>query len=52
MPDDYITISIPKKLIEKIDNVINSKEYGYTSRPEFAKEAIREKLKSLGMLIE
>ncbi len=38
-------------LVKKIDNIIDSREYGYTSRPEFIKEAIKEKLKSLGKLV-
>lgn len=46
MTDDYITVSLPEKLVKKIDNLIDSREFGYTSRPEFIKEAIREKLKS------
>ncbi len=50
MVDKYITVSLPEKLIEKIDNVL--KDYGYSSRPEFIKEAIRDKLKSLGRLVE
>ncbi len=33
-----------------IDNVL--KDYGYSSRPEFIKEAIRDKLKDLGRLVE
>ena len=51
MADGYINISIPKELIKKVDNLIEKGEYGYTSRAEFIKEAIREKLKSLGKLV-
>ncbi len=43
-------VSLPEKLIEKIDKVLN--DYGYSSRPEFIKEAIRDKLKTLGRLVE
>jgi len=42
--DEYITIRIPRELIKRIDKIIDSKQYGYRSRAEFVKEAIREKL--------
>jgi len=42
--DEYITIRIPRDLTQKIDKIIDAKQYGYRSRAEFVKEAIREKL--------
>jgi len=42
---EYITVSIPKSLIEKIDAI--KKTYGYTSRPDFIKQAIRHELRRL-----
>jgi len=38
----FVTVSIPKTLIEKIDEI---KKQGYTSRPDFIKQAIRNELK-------
>lgn len=52
MTNGYITVSIPESLIKKIDNIIESKNFGYSSRAEFIKEAIRDKLSLFGKLIE
>lgn len=42
---EYVTVSIPKTLIEKIDLI--KKIYGYTSRPDFIKQSIRKELERL-----
>ena len=36
---EFVTVSIPKILIEKID--LLRKTHGFTSRPDFIKQAIR-----------
>ncbi len=41
MSYDYISVSLPKPLVGKIDRVIKDTNYGYSSRAEFIKEAIR-----------
>jgi len=41
----YTTIALPNILIEQIDEIIANKKYGYISKPEFIKEAIREKIR-------
>lgn len=43
----YTTIALPNILIEQIEAVIDNKKYGYISKPEFIKEAIREKIQRL-----
>ncbi len=43
----YTNIALPDDLIEKIDNLIKKKGYGYKSRAEFAKEAIRNLLREI-----
>jgi len=40
----YVTLKIPEELIKAIDEIVIGK-YGYRSRAEFVKEAIRDKLK-------
>lgn len=40
----FTTIAVPDELVEKIDEVVKEKRYGYRSRPEFIKEAIRNQL--------
>jgi len=42
---EYVTVSIPKQLIEKIDVI--KKLHGYTSRPDFIKQSIRRELERL-----
>ncbi len=38
------TVALPKELLEIIDNIIREGTLGYTSKSEFIKEAIRERL--------
>lgn len=44
MERDYSSVSIPKVLLEKIEELIKEGKCTYTSRSEFIKTAIREKL--------
>jgi len=45
MPDeDYRGITLPKELIQQIDEIIKNKKLGYKTNAEFIKEAIREHL--------
>jgi hypothetical protein len=41
---DYVTVKVPADLIKIIDEKVVGK-YGYRSRAEFIKDAIRDKLK-------
>ena len=43
----YTTVALPNVLIDKVDEVIKDKTHTYISRPEFIKEAIREKIRVL-----
>lgn len=43
MNNQYVTLKIPRNLIEKIDMLVG--DYGFTSRAEFVKEAIRKLLR-------
>lgn len=40
----FISVSIPREIIEEIDRVIASRKHGYESRPEFIKDAVRRRL--------
>jgi len=44
----FVSVSIPRQLIEKIDLVIESGKQGYESRPEFIKDALRRRFQELG----
>ncbi|GAG87046.1 unnamed protein product [marine sediment metagenome] len=43
----YTTIKIPNGMVENIDKIINDKKFGYKSRSEFVKEALRKHIKDL-----
>ena len=43
----YTNIAIPTELASEIDKVVSSKRLGYTSRAQFAIEAIRERILKL-----
>lgn len=48
MSEGYVTISLPESFVKKIDEVVDIKEFGYSSRAEFVKEAVRLRLRELG----
>jgi len=41
----YTNIAVPEELAQEIDKIIAKSKLGYTSRAQFALEAIRAKLK-------
>jgi hypothetical protein len=45
--NEYITTNLPAKLMLEIDQIIKSGAYGYKSRSEFIKEAVRKHLRDL-----
>lgn len=49
MADDYVTVSLPEPIIDKIDKVIKAKGLGFQSRPEFVKDAVRRLLQDYGV---
>jgi metal-responsive CopG/Arc/MetJ family transcriptional regulator len=51
MVDDYITVSLPKSLIRKIDETIKNTDLGYKSRPEFIKDSVRRLFEQLNVPI-
>jgi len=48
MAKKFVSISLPKDLVDKVDLIIKSGMLGYDSRPEFIKESIRKRLSELG----
>ena len=40
----YSTIALPNILLDQVDHIVKNKKNGYVSKPEFIKEAIREKI--------
>ncbi|MDD3175832.1 MAG: ribbon-helix-helix domain-containing protein [Candidatus Nanoarchaeia archaeon] len=43
----YTTIALPNTLIEQVELMIKEKSNGYISKPEFIKEAIRDKIRDI-----
>jgi len=43
----YTTIALPNVLIDQVERIVKDKKYGFVSKPEFIKEAIREKIRKL-----
>ena len=46
----YHTLNVPIHLAEKIEEAIDSGKHGYTSVPDFVKEATRKYLRELGYI--
>lgn len=44
---EYLPVKIPKSLLDEVDKAIG--KYGYRSRAEFVKDAIRSLLREYGM---
>ena len=40
----YTNIAIPEDLAREIDNIVKKSKLGYTSRAQFAMDAIRDKI--------
>jgi metal-responsive CopG/Arc/MetJ family transcriptional regulator len=47
----YHTVNLPESLAKKIEEVIESRNHGYTSIPDFVKSAVRRYLRDLGYLV-
>ena len=50
MTKKWVTIALPKDLVDRIDQLIKSGKYGYTSRTEVVSDAVRRLLKEYGYL--
>ena len=48
--DGYVSVRLPKELIDNVDEIIKKREEGYVSRAEFIKEAIRQLLRKIKQL--
>ncbi|MAE42711.1 CopG family transcriptional regulator [Candidatus Woesearchaeota archaeon] len=40
----YVNVGLPIEMIKNIDRVVKSRKFGYKSRSEFVKEAVRRSL--------
>jgi len=46
----YHTVNLPDSLAKVVEEVVESDKHGYTSIPDFVKEAVRRYLRELGYL--
>ena len=46
----YTTVHLPVELLQLVDNIIEDGKYGYSSRAEFVKDAIRRYLEWHGYI--
>jgi Arc/MetJ-type ribon-helix-helix transcriptional regulator len=46
----YHTVNLPESMVKTIEEVIESGKHGYTSIPDFVKEAVRRYLRELDYL--
>ena len=46
--DDWVTIALPKEIVDRIDAVVESKKFGFRSRADFVLEAVKMKLREFG----
>jgi metal-responsive CopG/Arc/MetJ family transcriptional regulator len=44
---DYVTVQIPKELVDMIDTILAEKKGGYRSRTEFVADAVRRRIEDL-----
>lgn len=52
MGRSYINIPLPDELADRINNIIKTANLGYKTKSEFVKEAVREKLIKLNMILK
>jgi len=45
----YVSVKIPKELMDEVDRIVSAGTLGYRSRMEFIKDAVRDKLLRLRM---
>jgi Arc/MetJ-type ribon-helix-helix transcriptional regulator len=47
----YHTVNLPYHLSQKIMEVVESERHGFTSVPDFVREAVRRYLRELGYIV-
>ncbi len=50
MVERYGNVALPEDLLKQIEDVLNNAKFGYKTRAEFVKEAVRVSLKELRRL--
>jgi metal-responsive CopG/Arc/MetJ family transcriptional regulator len=47
---DYVSVSLPKPLMDIVDEIVESEKPLYSSRAEFINDAVRIRLRELGKI--
>lgn len=50
MGDGYVSVSIPEKLMKKVDELLEAGDTIYNSKADFVKDAIRLRLREFGVI--
>ena len=45
------TVQLPEELLRRVDEIVGHPEFGYSSRSEFIKDAVRHRLEELERLL-
>ncbi len=45
---EWIYVGLPAEIVKLIDEVVNSRKWGFRSRSEFVLESVKMRLKDLG----
>lgn len=51
-PDEYLTLRLPRTLVDEIDKIVNQGLLGFRSRAEFVADAVRRRLEEVWPLGE
>lgn len=43
----WMTVQIPEDLLKQVDEIASTPGYGYTSRSEFIKECVRQRIQEI-----
>jgi Arc/MetJ-type ribon-helix-helix transcriptional regulator len=49
MSEGYVSVSLPKSFVNKIDELMENSDLGYSSRAEVIKDAVRDLLLKYGI---
>jgi len=44
----WINVSLPREIVDRIDQAVNNREFGFRSRTDLVLEAVKKELEKLG----
>jgi len=46
---DWVYVGIPREIVEHIDKIISSRQWGFRSRNDYVLEAVKQDLRTRGL---